>query len=138
MTDDYLKRAGATGRSIGLGPFEDREFDPRNLADRACETRALLEGLEPDSALVVLDERGRDMRSRELAALIESQRDGGARRLTCLIGGADGHDASLLPPEARRIAFGRATWPHKLVRVMLAEQLYRAVSLLAGSPYHRD
>ncbi len=136
LAQTYVERANAAGRSLGLS-FEEREIDPRNLADRSAETRALLSDL--DRAMVLaLDERGRDMTSREFTDYLTRLRDDGARRLVCLIGGADGHEPALLPAGARMLAFGRATWPHKLVRVMLAEQLYRAVSLLAGSPYHRD
>lgn len=138
LVDDYLKRASAAGRSLGISELSEREIDARALTDRTAETRALIEGLDPATLLLVLDERGKDMTSRELASLVERARDDGVRALACLIGGADGHDPACLPQGARRLAFGRATWPHKLVRVMLAEQLYRAVSLLGGSPYHRD
>ena len=87
--------------------------------------------------LVLLDERGRDLPSAELARILEGWRDGGVRECRFVIGAADGH-----PPEAREradllLAFGKATWPHLLARAMLLEQLFRATSLLAGHPYHR-
>ena len=138
LVDDYLARAGAQGRSVGLGPVQDREVDPRSLKDRAAQTDALCGDLEPGALVIALDETGRALRSRELADLIAHARDEGARQAAFLIGGADGHARERLPDGARLISFGRATWPHKLVRAMLAEQIYRAVSILAGAPYHRE
>lgn len=86
---------------------------------------------------VALDEKGRDLSSEELAKMLGDWRDGGIRECRFLIGAADGHS-----PEQRReadllLAFGKATWPHLLARAMLAEQLFRATSILAGHPYHR-
>jgi 23S rRNA (pseudouridine1915-N3)-methyltransferase len=86
---------------------------------------------------VVLDERGRDMASTDLAALLGRWRDAGAREVRFLIGAADGHDAATREGADLLLGFGRATWPHMLVRAMLAEQLYRALSILDGHPYHR-
>jgi 23S rRNA (pseudouridine1915-N3)-methyltransferase len=94
--------------------------------------------LPADSITVVLDERGRQLSSIELARKLEGWRDGGKREVRFLIGPADGHEE-----EQRRFAdlllsFGAATWPHLLVRAMLAEQLFRATSILANHPYHRE
>jgi 23S rRNA (pseudouridine1915-N3)-methyltransferase len=86
---------------------------------------------------VVLDERGRDLPSADLAALLARWRDDGAREVRFLIGAADGHDAGTREKADLLLGFGRATWPHMLVRAMLAEQLYRAMSILDGHPYHR-
>ena len=86
---------------------------------------------------VVLDERGRDLASADLAALLARWRDDGAREARFLIGAADGHDAATRAGADLLLGFGRATWPHMLVRAMLAEQLYRALSILDGHPYHR-
>jgi 23S rRNA (pseudouridine1915-N3)-methyltransferase len=86
---------------------------------------------------VVLDERGRDLPSTDLAAQLARWRDDGAREIRFLIGAADGHDAATRAGADLLLCFGRATWPHMLVRAMLAEQLYRAVSILEGHPYHR-
>lgn len=138
LCDDYLERATQAGRPLGLGPAAAREFDPRHYKDRSAETEALGAGLEPGALVAALDETGRNTSSLELARLIEAARDDGARQAVFLIGGADGHARAHLPSCARLISFGKATWPHKLVRVMLAEQIYRAVSILAGSPYHRE
>lgn len=86
---------------------------------------------------VVLDERGRDLPSVDLAALLGRWRDDGAREVRFLIGAADGHDEATRAGADLLLGFGRATWPHMLVRAMLAEQLYRALSILDGHPYHR-
>ena len=87
---------------------------------------------------VVLDETGKDMGSEALAALLGRWRDDGARETRFLIGAADGHDAATRAGADLLLGFGRATWPHMLVRAMLAEQLYRASTILAGHPYHRS
>jgi len=86
---------------------------------------------------VVLDERGRDLPSVDLAALLGRWRDDGAREVRFLIGAADGHDEATRAGADLLLGFGRATWPHMLVRAMLAEQIYRALSILDGHPYHR-
>lgn len=87
---------------------------------------------------VVLDERGRSLASAELAAVLGRWRDDGVREVRFLLGPADGHDAATRDKADLLLAFGPATWPHLLARAMLAEQLYRAWSILSGHPYHRD
>lgn len=110
------------------GPLE------RRLAE---EGERLLKAV-PDGALIVaLDERGDLLDSEGLAARIAAWRDAGQTDLAFLIGGADGLAPAVLERADLRLAFGRMTWPHQLVRVMLLEQLYRASSILAGHPYHR-
>ena len=91
-----------------------------------------------NSITVVLDERGRGLGSEDFAQLLESWRDGGKREVRFLIGAADGHDAAARSSADLLMSFGPATWPHLLVRPMLAEQLFRAVSILANHPYHRS
>jgi 23S rRNA (pseudouridine1915-N3)-methyltransferase len=94
--------------------------------------------LAPGSVSVVLDERGQAMTSVDLAGRLEAWRDGGKREARFLIGAADGHDQSLRNDADLLLSFGPATWPHLLVRAMLAEQLFRATSILANHPYHRE
>jgi 23S rRNA (pseudouridine1915-N3)-methyltransferase len=98
---------------------------------------ALLKALPPSSQVVLLDERGKDLTSRELAAKLAGWQED-ARDLTIVIGGADGHSEDMRKKAGFVLGFGRATWPHRLVRVMLLEQLYRAHQINAGHPYHRD
>ena len=88
--------------------------------------------------LVALDERGRDLASADFAALLGGWRDAGTSDIAFVIGGADGLDESVRRRSDLLLAFGRATWPHMMVRGMLAEQLYRAQQILAGHPYHRE
>lgn len=87
---------------------------------------------------VVLDERGDDLASSEFAALLSRWRDDGVRETRFWIGAADGHDRALRGSADLLVRFGSATWPHLLVRAMLAEQLFRATSILANHPYHRE
>jgi 23S rRNA (pseudouridine1915-N3)-methyltransferase len=94
--------------------------------------------LPSDSVTVVLDERGKAMTSSELAAMLDSWRGVGKREARFMIGAADGHGRELRNDADLLLSFGSATWPHLLVRAMLAEQLYRATSILANHPYHRE
>ncbi len=87
---------------------------------------------------VVLDERGKPLASRALAEQLSRWRDSGVREARFLIGAADGHDDALRASADLLLGFGLATWPHMLVRAMIAEQLYRATAIIAGHPYHRD
>jgi 23S rRNA (pseudouridine1915-N3)-methyltransferase len=94
--------------------------------------------LSGNSVTIVLDERGKALPSTELAAKLEAWRDGGKREARFLIGAADGHDEEQRRSADLLLSFGPATWPHLLVRAMLAEQLFRATSFLANHPYHRE
>jgi 23S rRNA (pseudouridine1915-N3)-methyltransferase len=132
----YAERATAAGRALGLGPVEVIEVESRKPG-KAAEADALKAHLA-DSHVVACDEHGKALGSRAFAAEIGDFRDTGVRRLVFVIGGADGLDSTILAAAKSKLAFGPQTWPHALVRSMLAEQVYRAVSILAGSPYHRD
>ena len=138
LVDDYLTRFDRTGRALGLGPAKVVEIDDRKGSGMASEA-ALLSAAIPKGALVVaLDERGRAMTSPQFAEALERWAGTGVRDAAFLIGGADGLDASLRDRADHPLSLGGMVWPHRLARVMLAEQLYRAASILAGSPYHRD
>lgn len=138
LVDDYLRRAEAQGRNIALTPFAEKEIDARSLSGASVETGALVQSLPSSAIVIALDERGKSMDSRAFSTLIGGARDDGARDMVFLIGGADGMDRAMLPPGTRLLSLGAMVWPHRLVRVMLAEQLYRAAALLSGAPYHRD
>ena len=97
-----------------------------------------LPDLPANSATIALDERGGALSSTQLASKLEGWRDGGKREARFLIGAADGHDEDIRHSADLLLSFGPATWPHLLVRAMLAEQLFRAVSILANHPYHRE
>jgi len=94
--------------------------------------------LPPNAVRVVLDERGKALKSTELAEKLEAWRDDGKREARFLIGAADGHDDQERSEADLLLSFGPATWPHLLARAMLAEQLFRATSILANHPYHRE
>ena len=138
----YLDRAGKAGPRVGLAGFQVREVAEGrggSVAVRRAEEAAALAGLLPTGcATVVLDERGTPLSSRDFADFLARERDGGRGAAAILIGGPDGHDPAVREGAALVLSFGAMTWPHQLVRVMLAEQLYRAVTLLSGHPYHRD
>ncbi|MDP1642950.1 MAG: 23S rRNA (pseudouridine(1915)-N(3))-methyltransferase RlmH [Phenylobacterium sp.] len=132
----YADRATAAGRALGLGPVEIVEVEGRKPG-KAAEAEALRPHSK-DAHVLVCDEHGQSRTSRAFAEEIARLRDDGTRRLVLVIGGADGLDPALMGEAQGRMAFGPQTWPHALVRAMLAEQVYRAVTILAGSPYHRD
>ena len=136
LVKTYVERAGAAGRSLGLGPVEVVEVESRKPG-KAAEAEALRPHLA-DAHLIACDEHGQARPRRAVAEEIATVRDRGVRRVVFLIGGADGLDAELLARAQGKLAFGPQTWPHALARVMLSEQIYRAVTILAGSPYHRD
>ena len=137
LARDYVDRAAAAGRSLGLSPVDLVEVEGRKHG-KASEGEALLAALGEDVHLIACDERGAALTSRKLAERVATLRDTGTRRLVFCVGGADGLAPPVLEAARERLAFGVQTWPHALVRVMLAEQVYRAVTILAGSPYHRD
>lgn len=141
LLDRFVGRADRAGRALGLA-VDLREI-PESAARQAdtrkdAEAKALLAALPASGVVVALDEHGKAVDSRGFAGQMAKWRDSGAAALTFLIGGPDGLGAPALDRADLRLAFGRMTWPHQLVRVMLAEQLYRAVTILSGHPYHRD
>ena len=137
LVEDYRTRFDRTGRPLGLGPLTEHEVEDRKGGGMAAEA-ALLERSVPAGALVcVLDERGKLMSSPDFADQLARWRDGGRQDVAFVIGGADGLAPALRDRADAALSFGRMVWPHMLVRVMLAEQLYRAASILAGAPYHR-
>ena len=138
MVTDYLKRFDRTGRPLGLGPAELREIEDRRGGGPPAEALLLRKAIPDGATLCILDERGTVESSRAFADRLAAWRDAGTRDLAFLIGGADGLDPDLRSGADFALSFGRMVWPHMLARVMLAEQLYRAASILAGSPYHRD
>ena len=141
LFDRYIERAGNAGRRVSLS-FTTREF-PDSRATSALlrknqESTAIASALAPDAVLVALDEGGKNLDSRAFAERLGKWRDDGVGDLTFAIGGADGHGPALLAKATLRLALGAMTWPHQLARLMLVEQLYRAVTILSGHPYHRD
>ncbi|MSO64536.1 MAG: 23S rRNA (pseudouridine(1915)-N(3))-methyltransferase RlmH [Alphaproteobacteria bacterium] len=130
---DYCSRLPWTVVPHEIDPAPDR----RAADGRRRESDALAAALPDTGPVVVLDQRGQTLSSEAFAQRLATWRDGGVRRVSFIIGGADGLDRRLIERADLVMNFGAMTWPHLLVRVMLAEQLYRASSLLAGHPYHR-
>lgn len=137
LVDDYLQRFDRTGRALGLGPVAEHEVEDRKGGGMAAEAQLLERALPPGARMVALDERGRMMGSPDFAALLARWRDDGCQDVAFLIGGADGLAPGLRARADAALSFGPMVWPHMLVRVMIAEQIYRAASILAGAPYHR-
>lgn len=138
LVRDYLARATQAGRGLALGPFDVIEIDERKARERAAQSARLIEAAPAGAHVIALDERGSTMSSPDLAALLARLRDAGTAGCSFMIGGADGHDEALRRRADRLISFGPMVWPHMLARAMLAEQLYRAVSILGSGPYHRE
>ncbi|MEM6914141.1 MAG: 23S rRNA (pseudouridine(1915)-N(3))-methyltransferase RlmH [Pseudomonadota bacterium] len=137
LVDDYLKRFDRTGRALGLGPSTMHEVDERKSSAVAGEA-GLLQKVIPDGAMrVLLDERGKTLSSIEFSDLLARWRDDGRGDVAFVIGGADGLDPDFRATADVAMSFGKMVWPHMLARVMLSEQLYRAATILAGTPYHR-
>ncbi len=137
LIDDYLTRFDRTGRGLGLGPARLVEVDDRKGGGMAAEAALLRRAIPENAVICVLDERGIVEPSTSFAQRLGGWRDAGRGDLALVIGGADGIDPDLRGAADHALSFGAMVWPHMLVRVMLAEQLYRAASILSGGPYHR-
>ena len=141
LSERYRKRAAQTGRQLGLRDVEIVEIRESRAADagkRMLEESIALANVIPEGAAVaLLDARGDNLDSASLAAQLVKWRSQDRPAAVFLIGGPDGLAASLEDEAEVKLAFGAATWPHQLVRVMLLEQLYRAATILTGHPYHR-
>jgi 23S rRNA (pseudouridine1915-N3)-methyltransferase len=141
LAANYRKRAEAVGRSFGLRDIEIieiRESRAQDVERRRTEESIAIANIIPERAVVaILDEHGDNLDSTALAALLQQWRSEDRPAACFIIGGADGLAQSLRERAKLKLAFGAATWPHQLVRVMMLEQLYRAGTILAGHPYHR-
>ncbi len=138
----YLDRAVAGGKALGLTGFTTTELPESRAgsasARKAEEARAIRGQLPDNGITIVLDERGKTLSSDEFAKRLARWRDDGKQAVTLVIGGADGLDPAFVADADLTLSFSPLTWPHQLVRIMLAEQLYRATTILSGHPYHRE
>ncbi len=138
----YAERAAQTGRNLALGPVDIREIAesrarrPEDRKREEAEQLGML--LTPGAPLIALDETGKSLGSSDFAERLGRWRDDGAQAAQFVIGGADGLDPDLVKRAALVLSFGRQTWPHQIVRALLSEQIYRAATILAGHPYHRE
>ena len=141
LAERYFGRLQKSGPSVGLdfsGVAEIGESRARSTDERRREEAAALAAHAGDAVVFLLDERGKNPTSENLAERIAALRDGGRKHLVFAVGGPDGHDETSRAAADLVLSFGAQTWPHQLVRVMLAEQLYRVSTILAGHPYHRS
>jgi 23S rRNA (pseudouridine1915-N3)-methyltransferase len=138
MTADYLSRAAVAGKQIGFKAVDLTEVEGRPPGDARAEASALYRATPDSARKILLDERGAEWTSRQLAEKLARWRDDGLACTTFWIGGADGVSQSVKDQADEKLAFGRQTWPHRLVRVMISEQIYRAMTILCSTPYHRD
>lgn len=138
LIDDYLTRFDRTGRALGLGPAKIHEVEDKKGGGMSAEATLLERALPKGAVLCTMDERGTVMTSPEFARQLAKWRDAGRSDLAFVIGGADGIAPSLRAKADFSLSFGKMVWPHMLARAMLTEQLYRAASILGGSPYHRE
>jgi 23S rRNA (pseudouridine1915-N3)-methyltransferase len=134
LVDDYLTRAQKSGKSLGYRAVEEIEIPSSTKDDEG--TRLLAK--HGQGILIRLDERGEAWTSQDLSKRLARWRDAGEDACSFVIGGADGTSPAVAAAARHTISFGVQTWPHRLVRVMIAEQVYRALSIEAGSPYHRE
>lgn len=138
LIDDYTTRFDRIGRPLSLGPLEEREIETRKVSGMEAEATLLARAIPEGAVVCALDERGRQVGSPEFAERLTGWRDEGRSMAAFVIGGADGLAPDLCARADLRLSLGRMVWPHALARVMLTEQLYRAASIIAGSPYHRE
>nr|WP_321980922.1 23S rRNA (pseudouridine(1915)-N(3))-methyltransferase RlmH [uncultured Cohaesibacter sp.] len=138
----YQDRTQKAGRNLGLyGPdiLEFTESRARKTAERkAQEAEQTLAALPTGTFIVALDEHGKNMSSEDFAKLIDRERNQGTPAMAFCLGGPDGHGQQLLGAANAKLALGAMTWPHQIARILLSEQIYRAMTILSGHPYHRS
>ena len=130
---EYLKR---NRWNVAIHEIPDAPSNLSTDARRMREGKAILELVGENGLLIALDSTGKNLTSSQFAALIQHAQTNAIKHAVFAIGGQDGLDAAVLKKAKHTLAFGAVTWPHQLLRVMLAEQLYRAYSIAAGHPYH--
>lgn len=141
IVERYAKRLNGAGKTLGLGPLDIREYPESRAADVAerkrDEATRLLRDVGTGDVSIVLEPTGKSLTSEAFATFLRETRDGGAKSCIFLIGGPDGHGETVLSTATLKLSLGALTLPHGLARVVLAEQLYRAATILSGHPYHR-
>lgn len=142
LFDNFAKRFDGQGKALSLGPLALTEVEEKkNLGRTELATREgekVLQAIPKGAKLIVLDERGRSLKSKEFSQMLGLWRDESAPACAFVIGGAGGLSDEVRNRADFKLSFGNQTWPHMMARVMLCEQLYRAATILAGHPYHRD
>lgn len=141
LCDEYLRRIKRQGGAVGVTAVRSEYFAESrratNTERKSQESERLAGAVKAGSRIVALSERGKQHTSEDFAAFIRRTLDDGVADASFLIGGPDGHDPALEQRADLLLSLGRMTWPHRLARVMLVEQIYRAVTILTNHPYHR-
>ena len=142
IAGDYQLRAEGLGKKAGISRIGVTEFaesqNPSPSARMSDEAKLLSGALAPKAFAIVLDESGKPLASEAFAQVLQRHLDGGTQDLSFLIGGPDGHATETRDRAGLLLGFGPMTWPHRLIRIMLFEQIYRAVTIMVGHPYHRS
>lgn len=142
LYDRYAKRAEVSGRQISMGPFSLIELNESKAGNvqvrQQQEGQGVLNKIQDQAVLIILDEKGKNLTSRAFSDKLIDYRDLGRDSVYFIIGGPDGLSAEIKSKADLSISFGAMTLPHGIVRILLAEQLYRAITIASGHPYHRD
>ena len=142
LAQDYQTRLEALGRKAGITRLTVADFAESQgqtaIQRQAEEAKLLTAALAPKAFTLVLDERGKTCSSEAFSQLLQRHLDQGTQDLAFLIGGPDGHSAETRKHAGQLVSLGEMTWPHRLVRIMLLEQIYRAVTIMVNHPYHRS
>lgn len=142
LVEDYLKRARGLGRTVGISAIECADAPESPLdqqTQRIVREAETFRKLMPQGAFVIaLDATGKMFSTEDLSVWLQQRLAGGTSQLAFLIGGPDGHAPETLKNAGLVLSLGAMTWPHRLVRVMLVEQIYRSVTIIANHPYHRS
>lgn len=142
LYDRYADRISKSGKALHfMGPdlheiIESRAQDTQKR--KSEEAEQLIKAAGEGARIIVLDEKGKDLSSQEFSQLLKTEQDMGTQKLAFAIGGADGHGDELKNISVRKIRLGAMTWPHQIARILLVEQIYRGITILAGHPYHRE
>jgi len=138
LIDDYLSRFSKLSKPFGLSLNSVIEIEDKKGGGPISEAKLLMKNFQRNSKIITLDEGGKALTSKEFTKYLSNWADYGIGFCHIVIGGPDGLDKSLLEKSNLKISFGKMVWPHMLARVMIAEQLYRSATILAGNPYHRE
>jgi 23S rRNA (pseudouridine1915-N3)-methyltransferase len=142
ICERYVKRLAVTGKPVGIGPLEILELNESRAdtadARKADEAQRLLKAASGATLKIALDAKGQNFDSDPFARMLGRHADSGVKTCAFLIGGPDGHGHEVLTTADLKLSLGSLTLPHGLARVVLIEQLYRAATILAGHPYHRE
>ena len=138
LVDDYLSRFSKLSKPFGLSLNSVIEIEDKKGGGPISEAKLLMKNFQRNSKIITLDEGGKALTSKEFTKYLSNWAADGIGYCHIVIGGPDGLDKSLLEKSNLKISFGKMVWPHMLARVMIAEQLYRSATILAGNPYHRE